>query len=83
MGKHDKTVLAMRNNPVGIRFDDVKKVCDGLFGAPRNGGTSHYVYKMPWAGDPRVLIQRGKDGKAKAYQVRQVLAAIDRLEGGE
>ena len=31
-------------------------------------------------GDPRVNIQRGKDGKAKAYQVRQVLDAIARLE---
>jgi hypothetical protein len=43
-------------------------------------GTSHKVYKTPWQGDPRVNIQRGKDGSAKAYQVRQVLAAIARLE---
>ena len=28
----------------------------------------------------RVNIQRGKDGNAKAYQVRQVLDAIARLE---
>jgi hypothetical protein len=27
-----------------------------------------------------VNIQRGKDGNAKEYQVRQVLDAIDRLE---
>jgi hypothetical protein len=38
------------------------------------------VYKTPWQGDPRVNIQRGKDGNAKAYQVRQVLDAIARLE---
>ena len=36
--------------------------------------------KTPWPGDPRVNIQRGKDGNAKAYQVRQVLDAIARLE---
>jgi hypothetical protein len=42
-------------------------------------GTSHKVYKTPWQGDPRVNIQRGKTGNAKAYQVRQVLDAIDRL----
>jgi hypothetical protein len=47
---------------------------------PRQDGTSHKVYKTPWQGDPRVNIQRGKDGNAKAYQVRQVLDAIDRLE---
>jgi hypothetical protein len=34
---------------------------------------------MPWAGDPRVNIQNSR-GKAKAYQVRQVLLAVDRIE---
>jgi hypothetical protein len=33
---------------------------------------------MPWQGDPRVNIQNDK-GKAKAYQVRQVVMAIERL----
>jgi hypothetical protein len=47
---------------------------------PRQDGTSHKVYKTPRQGDPRVNIQRGKDGNAKAYQVRQVLDAIATLE---
>jgi hypothetical protein len=34
------------------------------------------------AGDPRINIQK-KKGEAKAYQVKQVLAAIDKLEGME
>jgi hypothetical protein len=62
------------------RFDDLAKVCADHFGEPRQDGTSHKVYKTPWQGDPRVNIQRGKDGNAKAYQVRQVLDAIARLE---
>jgi len=33
---------------------------------------------MPWAGDPRVNMQESKGGKAKAYQVQQLLAAVDR-----
>ena len=37
------------------------------------------VYKTPWQGDPRVNIQN-KKGKARAYQVRQMLKAIERLE---
>lgn len=37
------------------------------------------VYRMPWQGDPRVNIQNDH-GKAKPYQVRQVLAAINRLK---
>jgi hypothetical protein len=69
----------MRQNPKGIRFSDLKKVCEHYFGAPRRSGTSHCIYKTPWPGDPRVNIQSHK-GKAKAYQVRQVLLAIDRLE---
>lgn len=44
-------------------------------------GTSHKVYKTPWEGDPRVNIQE-KNGKGKGYQVKQVLAAIKKLQGG-
>lgn len=80
MGKTEKIVEQMRRSPQSVRFDDLAKVCADLFGPPRQDGTSHKVYKTPWQGDPRVNIQRGKDGNAKAYQVRQVLDAIDRLE---
>ncbi len=68
----------MRRNPGGVRFSDLCRVCDGLFGAARHRGTSHRVYRTPWPGDPRVNIQNAK-GMAKAYQVRQVLRAIERL----
>ena len=69
----------MKRNPKGIRFNDLCKVCDEHFGEPRQSGSSHKVYKNPWQGDPRVNIQNSK-GKAKPYQVRQVLQAIERLE---
>ena len=72
-------VAKMRGNPKGIRFADLCKVCDHYFGRARKSGSSHRVYKTPWAGDPRVNIQNAK-GKAKPYQVRQVLLAITRLE---
>ena len=74
-----RILTAMRENPKGIRYADLCKVCDACFGAPRQSGSSHRVYKTPWRGDPRVNIQNAS-GKAKAYQVRQVLAAIERLE---
>lgn len=51
-----------------------------IFGAPRNKGTSHHVYKTPWIGDPRVNVQLGKNGKAKSYQVKQVLEAVKRIK---
>jgi len=40
----------------------------------------HAVFQTPWAGDPRVNIQKSKGGEAKPYQVRQVLKAIDKLK---
>ena len=72
-------VAEMRLNPKGVSSRDLCKVCDAYFGKPRQSGSSHRIYKTPWPGDPRVNIQNA-GGKAKPYQVRQVLAAIDRLE---
>ena len=70
----------LRNNPKGVRFADLARICDRYFGPPRQSGTSHRVYRTPWPGDPRVNIQNDK-GKAKPYQVRQVIKAIEKLEG--
>ena len=69
----------MRRNPTGVRFADLDHVCDHYFGSARQQGTSHRIYKTPWLGDPRVNIQKSKGGKAKPYQVRQVLRAIEKL----
>jgi hypothetical protein len=69
----------MRANAKNVRFDDVRRVCGHYFGSPRVRG-SHYFYLMPWQGEPLVNLQNDH-GNAKPYQVRQVLAAIDKLEG--
>ena len=79
MARVDDIVEQMRSHPKSIRFVDVCRVCDHYFGKPRQKGSSHTVYKTPWQGDPRVNIQNAK-GKAKAYQVKQILRAIERLE---
>jgi hypothetical protein len=68
-----------KKNSKDVKFSELCKVCDFYFGAPRQQGSSHRVYKTPWSGDPRVNIQNSK-GKAKSYQVRQVLKAIERME---
>ncbi|WP_293697923.1 toxin HicA [uncultured Agrococcus sp.] len=80
MAEVGKLEAQMRNSLQGAKFADLAKVCDHYFGEPRQQGTSHRVYRMPWQGDPRVNIQNVK-GEAKPYQVRQVLAAIDKLRG--
>lgn len=76
----DDILTLMHKNPKGIRFTDLCKVCDHFFGDARQSGSSHRIYKTPWVGDPRINIQNDK-GMAKAYQVRQVLKAIERLNG--
>ena len=79
MAKIDEIISEMKQNPRGIRFSELCKVCDHSFGEPRKSASSHRVYKTPWQGDPRINIQNYK-GKAKSYQVKQVLLALDKLE---
>jgi hypothetical protein len=78
MSSIEEILAQMKRNSTDVRFSDLCKVCDHYFGRYRQGGTSHRVYKTSWQGDPRVNIQNNK-GKARAYQVRQVLKAIERL----
>ena len=79
MSRIGDILTQMKRNPKDVRFKDLCMVCDHYFGEARQGGSSHKVYKTPWEGDPRVNIQ-SKKGKARAYQLRQVLKAIERLE---
>ena len=79
MATIESILQKMKQNPKNISFNNLCKVCDFYFGNARQSGSSHRVYKTPWQGDPRVNIQNSK-GKAKPYQVRQVLQAVERLE---
>jgi len=80
MASTAELVAQMRQNAANVRFTDLRKVCEAHFGLPRRSGGSHVIFKAPWPGDPRVNIQSNR-GFAKPYQVRQVLLAIDKLQG--
>ena len=79
MADIEKILERMRLSPINVRFRDVCKVCDYYFGEPRQKGTSHRIYKATWIYPPLINIQKFK-GKAKEYQVKQTLDAIDKLE---
>jgi len=79
MATIEDIIAQMRSNPKNIRFVDLSKVCDHYFGKARMSSGSHLIYRTCWQGDPRINIQNYK-GQAKAYQVKQVLIAIERLE---
>lgn len=68
----------MKRAPTNIRFSELEKVCDHYFENRNSRKTSHRTYKTTWLGDPRVNIQDA-NGKAKPYQVAQVLQAIEKL----
>ena len=72
-----KILEQMRREPASVRFADLRKVCVAYFGEPRQSGTSHAVFRMPWSGDPRVNISQTR----VKPRHRQVLAAIEKLEG--
>lgn len=61
----------MRASPRNVRYDDLTKVCGHYFGPPPPRAD-----RMQCSS---VNIQN-EHGKAKPYQVRQVLAAIDKKE---
>jgi len=75
----DKIIKQLERSPSNVRFTDLCRICDYYFGEARQKGTSHRVYKTLWRDDPMLNIQE-EDGKGKAYQVRQVIKAIKRLE---
>lgn len=79
MANVEKLLNQIKTNPKGVQFSDLCKICKHYFGKPRQSWSSQRIYKTPWQGDPRVNIPNSK-GKAKAYQVKQVLKAIERLE---
>ncbi len=65
-------------NPQNVLFADLLKICRKYFGKPRIRG-SHYIFKTPWKGDPRINLQK-VDKVAKFYQVRDVRKALDKME---
>ncbi|HMB27547.1 MAG TPA: toxin HicA [Blastocatellia bacterium] len=78
----DDAVGELEGHETNTRFQRLVAICKAFFGTPRIEG-SHHIFKTPWPGDPRINLQSGK-GKAKPYQVRQVIKALQRLkdEGG-
>ena len=72
-------IAELKASPANVTFSRLCKICDFFFLESRQSGTSHRVYKTPWEGDPRINIQK-KGNKAKAYQVRQAIKALEKLE---
>jgi len=74
-----------RENPADIRFSEVINLAEQMGWVYVGGKGSHRVFRHPRAGRIRdkfpmpLNFQEGKNGKAKAYQVEQLLAMAREL----
>lgn len=80
MGKCDKLLEKAQNSQSNVTFKELCGLaeCYGFELARTRG--SHRIYKAPGVQET-VNLQASPNGKAKAYQVRQVLKHIDRQQG--
>lgn len=65
-----------RNNPVGIRFSELENLCKCIDMMLDRVNGSHHIYKRRDNPPYRISIQKMNDGKAKPYQVRQLIDFI-------
>jgi hypothetical protein len=77
-----KLLQRARNSAKSLRFDEACYLADCFgFVVIRQNGTSHKIYSREGHIGLPLNFQRDKNGAAKPYQVRQLLEAIDALEG--
>jgi HicA-like toxin of HicAB toxin-antitoxin system len=77
VSKIEKLLRAAQNNPENVRFTELCQLAEAygfLFSRQRG---SHSIYKRP--GQMSVMTFQNDRGMAKAYQVKQLLAAIDEI----
>lgn len=68
----------IKNNPADVRFDDAVAWLVSFGFHEREAKGSHKVFTHPlWNGR---LTMQNHNGKAKPYQVRQALAAIEEVQ---
>jgi predicted RNA binding protein YcfA (HicA-like mRNA interferase family) len=79
MSKAEKRLEAIRANPNDVRFETLISVAERLGFVHLGTGGSHGQYRHPGPPPEHLTLQPRSDGKAKPYQVKQFLQAVDRL----
>ena len=77
MGKQEKVLQAIRNNPKDVRFATIQNVLlsYGFAETSPRGGSSHYTYHR---GIYRITVP--KDNPVNQTYIKQAIRIIDRLE---
>jgi hypothetical protein len=81
MTQKDKLIEKARNNPAGVRFRELCLLAEHMGFIKRDGKGSHVVYEKE--GVVEILTFQDRKGMAMPYQVKQLLAAIEKYRLGE
>jgi len=84
MAKCEKLLSKARNSPGNLRFEELCSLAECYGWVWVGGSGSHRVYMNPALGNSvgSMMNFQSAKGKAKPYQVRQLLDAIDGLSDG-
>ena len=80
MGNTDKLIIKAKNSPQNLRFEEFCKLCE-IFGMKlRKKGSSGHSIVYKYKGPPGYTQSiQNVNGKAKPYQVRQLLTWAERI----
>jgi hypothetical protein len=78
VNRWQELIESARISPANVRFRDLCGLLARIGYALDRKRGSHLIYRHSWRRDlPPVNLQEGRAGKAKPYQVRQILGLID------
>jgi predicted RNA binding protein YcfA (HicA-like mRNA interferase family) len=81
MTRCEKLLQKARNNAASLRFSELERLAE-CYGLQANGQTgSHRIYKV--RGGRPLVLRPDKNGRAKQYQVLQLLKVIEALSQEE
>ncbi len=80
--RKDKRFQKIKNNPYNVDFKEAMQLLkDFGFILERIKG-SHHIFRHPLTLH-KVNLQKDKSGKAKPYQIKQILKIIQEIQEGE
>ena len=73
MGKKEKLIEAIKNNPKNVRFKDLKKILESIGYTAINNGGSHYVFTK----ENSISLTIPYKKPVKIIYVKQVIKIIE------
>ena len=78
MGRWQRLVETARRSPANVGFEELCRLVERLSFVERRRAGSHRIYRHSTRPElPLINLRAGPSGKAKPYQVRQVLGIMD------